>query len=398
MFNLLSNAFKFTNENGFVHITLQTDEEKKFISIRVQDDGVGMSKEALDHAFEQFYQGEYENYKGTGLGLALSKELIQLHHGSISVDSEKWKGTTFTISLPLGNAHLQKHEMTGKGSLKPMLYEHEKIYLTDLEPEAQHGNGLPVMNKQTEYSVLIVEDNPDLRNFLYTHLSSTYETLEAENSHSALQQAFDSVPDIIICDVIIPGKNGIELTNIFKSDVRTSHIPIILLTAKSQVEEQIEGMRCRADAYITKPFNLHLLEETVKSVLANRAKLKEHYTGDVPINPKLQPTNKLDKKFINEFKAQVESNIANENFSVEDICRSMGISRVQLYRKIKALLDCNVNDYILKTRMQKAKYLLQHEELTIGEIAYKVGFSSPAYFSTVFKSRFHITPKEFKEG
>ena len=192
-------------------------------------------------------------------------------------------------------------------------------------------------------------------------------------------------------------KNGIALTNIFKSDIRTSHIPIILLTAKIGIEEQIEGMKNMADAYITKPFNLEFLEETIKSLLANRAKLKAHFTGELSSEIKSHISNKLDRKFVNEFTALVESNIANENFTVEELCRNMGISRVQLYRKIKALLNCNVNDYILNTRMQKAKYLLQHEELTIGEVSYKVGFSSPAYFSTVFKSKFGVTPSDFKE-
>jgi YesN/AraC family two-component response regulator len=244
---------------------------------------------------------------------------------------------------------------------------------------------------------LIIEDNADLRQFLVTRLSSQYEILEAADSQTALQQAFDVVPDLIISDIVIPGKNGMELTHTFKSDVRTSHIPVILLTAKTAIDQQIEGMKNKADVYVTKPFNTKFLEETIKSLLTNRTKLKEHYTGELPMNLKSQTVNKLDRKFIHDFMSLVESNIDNEAFAVEDICKSIGVSRVQLYRKVKALLDINVNDYILATRLQKAKYLLQNEDFSIGEVAYKVGFSTPAYFSQVFKSKFGVTPKTFKE-
>lgn len=397
LFNLLSNAFKFTKDNGFIHVFVEKDEQNNRARVKVQDNGVGMTKDASTHAFDVFYQGEYENYKGSGLGLALSRELIQLHHGSISVLSEKWKGTVFEIWLPLGCTHLEKSEIVDREDGKAVLYEDEKIYTTDLHQEVRSVAEPAPAKKENDYSILIVEDNPDLRNFLSSRLGSHFEVLEADNGNSALQQALDVVPDLIICDVVIPGKDGIVLTNILKSDIRTSHIPIILLTAKSRVEEQIEGMKNMADAYITKPFNLLFLEETMKSLLANRSRLKEHYMVDTSSGLKSHAGSKLDRKFINEFKALIESNIANENLSVEEICKQLGISRVQLHRKINALLGCNVNDYILNTRMQKAKYLLQHEELAIGEVAYRVGFSSPAYFSTVFKSKFGITPRAFKE-
>ena len=187
------------------------------------------------------------------------------------------------------------------------------------------------------------------------------------------------------------------LVNIFKSDVRTSHIPVILLSGQTNIEHQIEGMKNMADVYITKPFDVAFLEQTIKSLIANRSKLKDHFTSELPSNLKTQTLGKIDRKFISEFTALVESNLSNENFSVEDISKSLGVSRVQLYRKVKALLNINVNDYILNTRLQKAKYLLQHEESTISEVAYEVGFSSPAYFSTVFKSKFGVTPKAFKE-
>ncbi|MEX6689284.1 substrate-binding domain-containing protein [Danxiaibacter flavus] len=396
LFNLLSNAFKFTNDNGYIYVSISKDEEGKNVRITVEDNGVGMSETGIQHAFELFYQGEYENYKGSGLGLALSKELILLHKGTIEVQSEKWKGTKFIITLPLGDSHLEKSEIINKEIANIVLHEDEKIYTSELLPQPTTEE-TPDTAVPNEYSILIIEDYKDLKNYLKNRLGKYYEILEADNGTDALQQAFDAVPDLIICDVMIPGRDGFELTNVLKSDIRTSHIPVILLTAKTSVEAQIEGMRHLADSYITKPFNQKFLEENIRSLLKNRSILREHYSGEIPSELKIQTLNKIDKKFIAEFNALIESNIANENFSVEEICKHMGLSRMQLYRKVKALLNVNANEYVLNKRMQKAKYLLQQEEFTISEIAYKVGFSSLAYFSTVFKSKFNVTPSEFRE-
>ncbi|MFL5743468.1 MAG: substrate-binding domain-containing protein [Niastella sp.] len=399
IFNLLSNAFKFTKDNGYIHIYITKSETGDYVVIKIEDNGVGMSKDAIDHAFEVFYQGEYENYKGSGLGLALSKELIGLHKGTITVTSEKWKGTTFEVYLPLGNAHLAKDEMveSAQETNQVVLYEQEKIFTSDLMTEQIEKDETATVQTEREYTVLIIEDNADLRQFLVKKLNTQYETLEADNGQLALQQAFDNIPDLIICDVVIPGKDGMALTRIFKNDFRTSHIPIILLTAKTAMEQQIEGMKNWADAYITKPFNVSFLEQTIKSLLGNRARLKEHFTAELPTGLNTQTISKTDRKFVSEFSALVESNLSNEDFNVESICKSMGISRVQLYRKVKGLMEINVNDFILNTRLKKAKYLLKHEDISIGEVASKTGFSSSAYFSSVFKSKEGVTPKEFRE-
>lgn len=396
LFNLLSNAFKFTGDGGFVHIYINRSEDNKEAMIKVEDNGVGMDEEAVRNTFNVFYQGEFENQKGSGLGLALSKELINLHRGSIDVKSKKKQGTTFTIHLPLGKEHLKAEELVDAANTPTVLYQDEKVYTTDLlhDPSQKELEGLKV---EKEYTLLLIEDNDDLRTFLKHRLESRYEIAEATDGQSALQQALDVVPDLIVTDIIIPGKDGMALTSILKSDVRTSHIPIVMLTGKTNMESQIEGLKARADAYVTKPFNIGFLEQTIQSLLANRATLKEHYISELPSSLKTQTVSKIDRKFVSEFTAIVERNVANEAFSVEDICKDMGISRVQLYRKVKALMNINVNDYILNTRLQKAKYLLQHEEMSISEISYKVGFSSPAYFSTVFKSKFGVTPKAFKE-
>jgi AraC-like DNA-binding protein len=397
IFNLLSNAFKFTRDEGFIHVYITKTEAADEVIIKVQDNGMGMDEEAAKNAFEVFYQGEFENQKGSGLGLALSKDLIRMHKGSIHVQSEKGKGTTFEIHLLLGNAHLDKQDLTDSPTTPYVYYEDEKVYTTDTQSIHIGRPEIEGMLGEKEYSILIIEDNADLRSFIKNRLSTQYEVMDAEDGNSAIQKAFDTVPDLIIADVIIPGKDGMALVNIFKSDVRTSHIPVILLSGQTNIEHQIEGMKNMADVYMTKPFNVLFLEQTIKSLIANRSKLKNHFTSELPSNLKTQTLGKIDRKFLSEFTALVESNIANEDFSVEDICKSLAVSRVQLYRKVKALLNVNVNDYILNTRLQKAKYLLQHEELSISEISYNVGFSSPAYFSTVFKSKFGVTPKAFKE-
>lgn len=401
IFNLLSNAFKFTKDNGYIYVFISKNSTGDSAVIKVEDNGVGMSKEALTKIFEPFNQGDHENIEGSGLGLALSKELIQLHKGSISVNSEKNIGTSFEIYLPLGNSNLEENEITEltEGEATEIIsYENEKVYTTELAPEEKADTELESISKERELSVLVIEDNNDLRNFIKTKLQSNYQIFEAENGETAIQQAFDALPDLIICDVVIPVKDGLTLVNIFKSDIRTSHIPVILLTAKTGIEVQIEAMEKRADIYITKPFNVRYLEQTIKSLLANRARLKEHFTGDISSNIKTQAIGKIDKKFISEFTSLVESNLSNHDFSVEDICKNMSISRVQLYKKVKALLNINVNDYIINSRIQKAKYLLQHVEISISEIASQVGFSSAGYFSTVFKSKFGVTPKEYKEN
>ena len=397
IFNLLSNAFKFTKDNGFIHLYINKTSDDKEVQIKVEDNGIGMSEEVVNKLFNIFFQGEYENYKGSGLGLALSKELIKLHKGKISVSSERARGTTFEIRLPLGNAHLKPEDMAESEAPEAVLYENEKVYVTGLEKQAFVKKEVEGIRKEKEYSILIIEDNEDLRGFLANRLGNDYQVSEATDSQAALQEAFDTIPDLIVSDIVIPGKDGLSLAHILKGDIRTSHIPIILLTGQTSIQQQIEGMKNMADAYITKPFNVQFLEETIKSLLSNRTMLKEHFTSGLPANLKTQSVGKLDRKFVNEFSSIVESNLPNEDFSVDEICKQMGISRVQLYRKVKALMNINVNDYIVETRLQKARYLLKNEEYSISEVAYKVGFSSPAYFSTVFKSKFGVTPKVFKE-
>lgn len=395
LFNLLSNAFKFTEEHGTINITIDQDEENSLAIVKIEDDGIGMSNEDVEHAFDLFYQGHSSTFKGTGLGLSLSKELIIAHKGDIEINSKKGKGTCFTIKLPLEQDHVKptdiKSEFTQNNFIKDSY-----IYISDILPH--HYEKVSKEPLENVASILIIEDNDDLKEFLKNRLDGTYEVHTANNGNEGINKVFDIVPDLIISDIIMPGISGLKIAETLKNDLRSSHIPIILLTAKSSIEDQIEGMKSQADLFISKPFNLTYLEESIVSLLKNRTILREHYISELPSESRSNTSNKLDRKFISEFTSIIEANLSNEDFSVDDIYKGLGISKIQLYRKTKALLGFNVNDYILTVRLQKAKYLLNNEDLSISEIAYKVGFASQAYFSTVFKSKFSITPSEFKEA
>jgi signal transduction histidine kinase/AraC-like DNA-binding protein/CheY-like chemotaxis protein/ABC-type xylose transport system substrate-binding protein len=394
--NLLSNAFKFTGENGTITISVNWISNDEFVQIKIEDTGIGMTPDAAAHAFDLFYNGHEFSHNSSGLGLALCKELIELHHGKISLKSEKWKGTSFEILLPAGKDHFSPDEIQTEQS-NFQLSPNFAVYTSDVEPVVAPEHTDEEFSSKDQ-SVLIIEDNIDLRVFLKDKLGRRFEFYEAATGNAGLNMAYDIIPDLIICDIVLPGTNGINITNTLKADIRTSHIPIILLSATNSISQHIEGMKSKADAFISKPFNLNYLQETLNSLLYNREILREHYTSVLHVEKAANNSfQKIDRKFTNEFIAIVEKNISKENFGAENIAREMGLSRMQLYRKIKSLMGYNVNDYILSVRLQKAKYLLLNENSPISDIAYKTGFSSQAYFSTVFKSRFSITPSEYRD-
>ncbi len=398
LFNLLSNAFKFTPDNGIINITIEKCPDEKMAIIKVEDSGIGMNPDEIRHAFDLFYQGNNSHAKGTGLGLSLSKELVALHKGNIVLKSEKWKGACFEIHLPTGKDHFKASDFTPLEAEKNASYEAINLFAQEMDQQASLKEYVPD-NTPREHSILIIEDDNDLRSFLKNTLGRTYEIHEADNGKLGLAMAHEIVPDLIISDIILPGENGLKVTEMIKQDIRTSHIPLILLTAKNSMEEQIQGIKMQADAFIIKPFNTEYLSETIKNLLKSRVQLREHYTSELPSEAKsTNQARKIDRKFINEFTAIVENNISNEHFTIDEICREIGVSRVQLYRKVKALLGYNINDYILTARLKKAKFLLSNEDMSIFEVACKVGFSSQAYFSTVFRSKFSMTPTEYREG
>ncbi|MEH6308270.1 substrate-binding domain-containing protein [Olivibacter sp. CPCC 100613] len=393
LLNLLSNAFKFVNTGGFIKVYIERCGND--VSIQIKDSGIGMSEKDIALIFDPYYQADNSPSNGFGIGLSLAKEIINKHKGEIKVASMKGQGSIFTVKLPLGNQHLSDRE---KGAIHTSLSKKdEKATTYVIDPEIQVQD-----IKQTapwglkDHSLLIVEDNPDLLNYLVAELSDEYDVFFTTNGPEAIRLAKEKVPDLIITDNVIPGKSGKEVCKTLKGDFRTAHIPIILLTAQTNSEQLVSGMNALVDMYITKPFLIKNLSASIKALINNRKVLKSHFTSDIELpneNTKLSP---LDKKLLNDFSSAVEENLSNDQFCVDDICRLIGISRMHLYRKIKSLTGMTVNEYILERRLKKASYLLKHESLNVAEITYAVGFSSPSYFSTTFKAKFGSSPSQYK--
>jgi len=394
LFNLLSNALKFTPRNGKINVKMEHNHLEGHVLVVVEDSGTGMSKKDLENVFSRFYQGEQNRSLGTGIGLALSKEIIQLHHGEITVQSVMGRGTRFEIRLKTGKAHFDESQLAS--SMNDQLLEDSSIMEFDISEMTETDENTDL--NLNEHTLLIIEDNRELRKYLVQRLKKRYNIVEAETVKEGIHKAYEEVPDLIICDLMLKKESGYDVIRTLKSDVRSSHIPIIVLTAKADTNERIEGIKLGADDYITKPFSYNLLAERVNTLLINHQKLREHYLSELPSETQPVSASKLDKKFINQFVAIVEENIANSDFGVNDICEQLGLSRIQLYRKVKAVLGYSVNDYINSVRLKKARHLLSSSEHTISEISYMVGYSSAPYFSTAFKNQFGMTPSKFKKG
>ena len=390
LFNLLSNAFKFTEDGGKIHVSIDKNTFDNMAIIIVEDDGKGMPKEHVENAFQRFYQGELYHTKGTGLGLSLSKDLVELHHGKINLQSTLGKGTRFEILLPLGKKHFKENQIF-KGVPDFTTYEDLPLIEEKIE-SVEDSNPYP-----KEYTLLVIEDNEELQYFLNKKLGKTFDIQQANNAAEGAEKAKSLMPDLIICDVNLPEQDGLSLTHHLKSDLQTSHIPVILLTALTSAEQKIEGIKTGADAYLTKPFNLTFLEENIKSLLRNREILKEQFgEGRLLKEKTLSGISKVDSQFLQQFVRFVNQNYGQQDFGMTQLVKEFSLSRTQLYRKIKALLGQTVAEYIQEVRLKRAKDLLQDEELTIAEIAYKVGYTSPSYFSTAFKTKFDCTPSQFR--
>lgn len=393
LFNLLSNAFKFTPDGGEIRVTIVLDSISGNSIVKVEDNGRGMSKEHVEHAFERFYQGTTYKTKGTGLGLSLSKELVSLHSGQIKLWSERDKGTRFEVLLPLGNEHFRQEQLSLEKN-EGDTYDDEVLFL---EEKTVTSPPILMADKPTEPNLLIIEDNDDLREFLKNQFGKDYNIREAADGNSGLELAFDEVPDLILADINMPGRDGLELAKILKNDLRTSHIPIVLLTARGTMEQKIEGIQTGADAYVTKPFNLVFLSEIVKNLLNGREKLRERFGGIANTVKLPMDIGDLDQQFLRKFTAFIEANFADQNLTVEKLSEEFGLSRVQLFRKTKALLGDGPNDFIQSARLKNAANLLRQSQLTISEIAYQTGYSSPGYFATAFKGRFGCSPSEWRD-
>ena len=402
IFNLLSNAIKFTPVNGTVQITLKVikplakkiwDEE---VEIKVSDTGNGISTDQIHHIFDRFYQAESSRgFMGTGLGLSLSKEFVDLHHGEIEVKSTTGEGTTFTIHLPLGNAHLsasEKIETPINETKKKQIQRNNEIHIN---PVLDTGEKKVETNFEEKPTILLVEDENDVREYIKDSLVDHYHILEAENGRLALDIIRENEPDIIVSDIMMPEMDGLELTHTLKTDLKTCHIPIILLTAKASQEQKLEGLEEGADSYIPKPFNSRHLQIRVKKLLELRKKMQERYKGQLLVAEDDKDLSRLDRRFLNKISQIVEEHRDKEEFSVEELSLLLGLSRVHVYRKIKKLTGMSVSEFVRSVKLKLSLNLIKNSGKTMAEIAYEVGFSSPSYFTKCFKDQFGMSPSEY---
>lgn len=390
-YNLLSNAMKYTASGGHISIMVYTDSEEQF-SIIVADTGMGIPSSELSKVFERFYQvkGTPSETGGTGIGLALVKAFVQLLGGSISVESAEGKGTTFTVVLPLES----KGEMaTASGSAPSMVKEGLDFVSEATEPINSLGKRATSPDTPIDRPVvLIVDDNDDVLSYLCTLLGDAYEVRTANNGQVGYDLAMKEVPDAIVSDVMMPVMDGLEMCRRLKAETATCHIPIIMLTARSLEEQRAEGYDCGADAYLTKPFSGNVLVARVRNLLESRRQLRQLFAnGDV--QQETRPQN-ADTRFIDSFRRIVQERMSDADLSVETLGAEMGLSRVQLYRKIKALTGQTPVELIRTARLRRAEQLLAYGDKTVAEIAYEVGFSSPSYFTKCYKDFFGHTPNE----
>lgn len=369
-FNLLSNAFKFTPENGTITVTLSTltkEEGGRYARLVVADTGSGISVQHIRHIFDRFYQIDV-NHAGSGIGLALAKAFVELHGGEITADSVEGKGTVFTVDIPMTVVEEPSADLVQEPRITQQTVVEE---LEDMETEEQ----IPDENKEC---ILIIDDNADVRDYVKSLLKEEYTVIEAPDGRAGLKKAMKYVPDAIICDVMMPVMDGLECCRKLKTELQTSHIPVMLLTACSLDEQRIQGFECGADSYISKPFNSKLLLVRLRNLMDNHKRLKQFF-GDKTTLSK-ESVSEVDKGFVDRFRELIEENLADSELSVEDLGGKMGLSRVQLYRKIKALTNYSPNELVRIARLKKAASLLASSEKTISEITYEVGFTSPSYF------------------
>ena len=384
-FNLLSNAFKFTPENGKIAVRLSSlnKEDKRWIRFTVANTGSMISAEHIRNVFDRFYKIDM-HHAGSGIGLALVKAFVEMHGGTIAVESDEKLGTIFTVELPVQSCETVATEPDD--ILVSPDFRTTDILLTE-EEELVKGYD------SSKPSVLVIDDNEDIRSYVHTLLHTDYTVIEAADGSEGIRKAMKYVPDLIISDVMMPGIDGIECCRRLKSELQTCHIPVILLTACSLDEQRIQGYDGGADSYISKPFSSQLLMARVRNLIDSHRRLKQFF-GDGQTLAK-EDVCDMDKDFVERFKSLIEEKMGDSGLNVEDLGKEMGLSRVQLYRKIKSLTNYSPNELLRIARLKKAASLLASSDMTVAEIGYEVGFSSPSYFTKCYKEQFGESPTDF---
>ncbi len=418
IYNLLSNAFKFTPDKGCIKVVLsssssnQSDEigenpeagvPAKFLEIKIEDNGIGIAENDLDHIFDRYYRVENPDsfvQTGSGIGLSLAKELTELHRGQIHVSSKLGKGTSFTLRLPYGKEHLSDEEIVSRVGKEPeMAFSLKQFALTDEhEYFVKYEPAYPQLDLGERPLLLIVDDDQELRTFIKDNFNSDYIVIEAENGLEGFDMAMKNNPDIIITDIMMPVIDGIELCTKLKTNIKTSHIPIILLTAKAGIESKIEGLDSGADAYIAKPFTLKLIEVQISNILENRKNLRKKFSKELVLQPSEIAITSLDEKFLQKAINTVEEHMSDTEFSVDSFNKEIGMSRSRMHRKIKALTAQSTSEFIRTIRLKRATSMLEKSQMPVEEIAYAVGFNSTAYFTKCFKIQFGKTPSDYMKS
>lgn len=386
-FNLLSNAFKFTPENGKVTVRLSalTKEDDRWIRFTVSNTGSMISAEHIRNIFDRFYKIDM-HHAGAGIGLALVKAFVEMHGGTISVESDEKQGTVFTVDLPVRTCACETSSL-------------EESPVSSVSEASSLNDALPIEEEELEKnydsskpSVLIIDDNVDIRSYVHGLLHTDYTVIEAADGSEGIRKAMKYVPDLIISDVMMPGIDGIECCRRLKSELQTCHIPVILLTACSLDEQKIQGYDGGADSYISKPFSSQLLLARVRNLIDSHRRLKQFFGGGQALAK--EDVCDMDKDFVEKFKALIDAKMGDSGLNVEDLGKEMGLSRVQLYRKIKSLTNYSPNELLRIARLKRAASLLASSDMTVAEIGYEVGFSSPSYFAKCYKEQFGESPTD----
>lgn len=401
VFNLLSNALKYTPAGGEIFVSLKDEDAN--LRLDVKDTGKGISQDEADKIFERFFQAKGAA-SGTGIGLALVKSFVELHHGEARVESELGKGSDFIVVIPReqeGDSQVIHNDVdivdnsvnTSASTGKNIVDESVLQYIDD--GDRSRGKVQRLVSENTNRpTVLVIDDNTDIRQYERTLLQDEYIVLEAADGKEGLAVALKEVPDLVICDVMMPVMDGLELTEQLKTNTATSHIPVIMLTAKNLEEHRAEGYEHGADSYITKPFHSKVLLARIENLLRQRQLLKNLYQGSKEAEKEISEAHleDRDRQFLKQLQAIIQKNLSDSEFGVEDMGQQIGLSRVQLYRKVKAMTGSSVVDLLRKARLAKARRLLETRSMSVSEVAYEVGFSAPSYFTKCFKEEYGMLP------
>lgn len=404
IYNLLSNAAKYSHEDGEVTLKVQTNTTFDHIRIEVSDTGDGIPPEKMKNLFHRFHDGEYRKHRtiGTGLGLYLTHDLVYLHHGTIRCESEVGKGTTFTVELPINKESFAPDQIDETRTIDFNIPKNAIIDVQALTPDVYIEENDPQDHPDEDiYRLLIVEDNAELLMLMRQLLKSSYCVYAAKNGREALNIIHQKELDLIISDVMMPEMDGYELTKAVKSDPNYSHLPIILLTAKTQEEDEQEALLLGADEYLTKPFRLKDLKLRIDNIIENRKRIQAEYHQETADDARRIVTapNTLDEEFLSRVLECIYSHLDDDTYDREALAADMGASPSTIYNKLRSITGLNVSGLIRDVRLKEAHRLAQTDPtLRVSDLAYKVGFRDPRYFSTCFKKQFGVQPKEFMES